>query len=261
MTETFFSPFQMNITRSFPSWRRASVAAARPGIAFSSPWRCSCWPLSSSPSNGHPISVTMPTSLGKVYSISGWESGLGGGKEEWGVRRRSEEKEKSYTTNRAKVKRSKILEFSSITVCVCLCVCVSVCVQLLVERVCGFGRVGWPSGDADWTVCCIKDSLCLQMQVCVCVCVCLCVCVCVSEQATGWACWIMHPTQSIYTTGGGGGAEIPIKRRKRHQIHPPNWKPFEDFPLDPIGWNTSLGLVAIVSCNKTSNWTQMNWIK
>lgn len=36
-----FSP-QTNLTLKFPSWRKASVAAARPAIAFSSPWPC-CW--------------------------------------------------------------------------------------------------------------------------------------------------------------------------------------------------------------------------
>lgn len=80
----FLSFPQMNLTLSSPSWRKVSAEAVRPGTAFSSPWQCSFWALSSSPSNGRSISVTMPTSLGKVYPISGWES------REW-VWRRSEE--------------------------------------------------------------------------------------------------------------------------------------------------------------------------
>lgn len=75
---------QMNSTLSFPSWRKVSAEAVHPGTAFSSPWQCSFWALSSSPSNGRSISVTMPTSLGKVYPISGWES------REWVWRRREE---------------------------------------------------------------------------------------------------------------------------------------------------------------------------
>lgn len=109
--------FKLNLILLFPSWRRASVEAAHPGIAFFSPWRCSFWPLSASPSNGHPISVTMPTSLGKVYNIGGED-------------RRGE-------ANRAESKRSKTLklEFGRITMCVCVwggSACVFVCVRACV---------------------------------------------------------------------------------------------------------------------------------
>lgn len=134
--------FKLNLILLFPSWRRASVEAAHPGIAFFSPWRCSFWPLSASPSNGHPISVTMPTSLGKVYNIGGED-------------RRGE-------ANRAESKRSKTLklEFGRITMCVCggggvrvsLCACVHVCVCVCTAvclRECGFGRVQAPS-DTWW---------------------------------------------------------------------------------------------------------------
>lgn len=156
---------QMNLTLSFPSWRRAWAEAVHPEIAFYSPSQCSFWPLFSSPSNGRPISVTMPTSLGKVHTVSGWERG------EW-VR----------SKRRSKCSRSKGARFWNLHFQASPCECAYELCEAALKEVHALG-------DTDWTVFCIKVSLNSQVQVCACVRVCVCVavflwvcsCVCLSR--------------------------------------------------------------------------------
>lgn len=175
----------MNITLSSLNWRRASAAAVRPEIASCSPSRCSSLPLSSSPSNDRPISVTMPTSLWKVYTVSGVGrvgSGSGG------------KKEKDF---------GGVNDFrASQCECVCLYRCPSEGVLKDLQAL----------GDTDWTVSCFKPSQVQVRQTCVRDFVFVCVCLPLRCGAGRGVSLSSHAHHLKHLYKKRGGAEIPKAR-------------------------------------------------